>query len=206
MIWKFDPAISSTAYLALAREQARQHAFPQELGWMLKWDDFDFGVHRSHVDQLLDPCNWSKSVTERNLKPRAFIDAYWNQSGNVEIRSIGGHSYSIYFRDDWTWHFFQEATSGAYGGHRSTGELMWMRDFAGLHYLATHQKSSVAKALLFGFKMRLDELVREISARINVVGYMDLQFQYEEKDVARVRFLPNVPIEQIRAWQDELFG
>lgn len=75
MNWNFDPSLSSGAYLALARKRARYHDVPTEFAWMLKWEDFDFGVHRSHVDQLLDRSSWSVAVTRDGRKPRVFIDA-----------------------------------------------------------------------------------------------------------------------------------
>jgi hypothetical protein len=172
---------------------------------MLKWDDFDFGVHRSHVDQLSDPDSWNASVVRDGRKPRVFIDAHVNQSENVEIRSIGGR-YKIYFDDDFTWAFLNEATVGHYGPHRSVGEIMWMRNFSYVRYLAIHQKSSVAKALLFGFKARLDELIREISAHMNVVGAMELQFRFQGKNVDGVAFVPNISNDQIRELQEQSHG
>jgi hypothetical protein len=205
MNYAYDPTISSSAYHALARKRARYHKVPQYLEWMLDWDDFGFGVHKDHVDQLLDPDSWSASVTEDGRKPRVFLDAYVNQKGNVEIRSIGGH-YRIYFEDDWHWHFLSETTAGHYGPHRSLGEVMWMRDFDRLYGSVIRNRNPVAKALLFGFKARLDELIRDISARIEVVGAMPMQISYGGKNVTEIDFAPTISNEQIGALQKAAFG
>lgn len=205
MNYAYDPTISSSTYHALARKRARYHKVPQYLEWMLDWNDFDFGVHREHVDQLLDSNSWNASVISEGRKPRVFLDAYVNQKGNVEIRGIGGR-YRFYFEDDWHWHFLSEATACHYGPHRSLGEIMWMRDFNWLYGSVIGQRNPVAKALLFGFKARLDELIREISARIEVVGAMPMQFSYVGKNVTEIDFVPNIPNEQIGGLQKAAFG
>lgn len=205
MNWKFDPALSSADYLALARKRARTKDLPTKLGWMLDWDGFDFGVHRKHVDQLLDRDNWSAAVIREGRKPRVFIDAYVNQSVNVEIRAVGGR-YGIYFETDFARHFLREAKAGHYGPHRSAGEIMWIRGFGDVCFMALHRKSPAAKALLFGFKARLDELIREISARMDVVGAMPMQLQYGGKNVIDVDFELNIATDQVRALQEQMFG
>ena len=100
MTYKYDPTISSSAYLELARKRARYNDFPEGISWMLKLEKFDFGAHREHVDRLLDPTSWSASVIGEGRKPRVFIDTYINIKNNVEIRSIGGR-FRVYFEDDW---------------------------------------------------------------------------------------------------------
>lgn len=204
MNWKFDPALSSADYLALARSFPLPTKFPIEFRWILDSEVVDFGVHRGHVDQLLDRRNWSATVVRDGRKPRVFIDAYVNRSNNLEIRSVGGCQ-KIYFEDDFTRPFLREATSGHYGVHRSVGEIMWIKDFGGLQWIAIHRNSPVAKALLFGFKARLDEVIAEISAEMDVVGAMPMQFRYEGENLVDVEFEPTVSKERIRALQEEMF-
>jgi hypothetical protein len=72
--------------------------------------------------------------------------------------------------------------------------------------MAVIRRNPVAKALLFGFKQRLDELIREISARLEVVGAMPMEFTYAGKNLASANFVPNITNEQIGALQREAFG
>ncbi|MDQ6437562.1 hypothetical protein RB623_26210 [Mesorhizobium sp. LHD-90] len=205
MNWHFDPALSSADYFDLACKRARYGDVPKSFEWVSEHGSFDFGAAPKHVEWLLNQDNWSDDIVKGNRKPRVFIDVYVNQSGNVEIRSIGGH-YSIYFDDDFTRFFIIHATAGNQGSRRSLGEIMWMQDFGRLYSYVVGQKNPVAKALLFGFKARMDELVRQISAQVNVVGVMEMQFRYDDRNVVGVDFVPNISKDQIRALQEEMFG
>lgn len=205
MNWKFDPALSSADYLALARRRARHHLIAREFEWMLNAEHFNFGVHDRHVEQLLDRQNWSGLAIKASRKPRVFIEAHWNQSGNIEVRSIGGDSHGIYFEEDFSRDFLQEALAGHLRHHRSTGEIAWLWKFHNLIAAVLAGRSPVLKALLFGFKARLDELVREISAEIDVIGFTEMQFEYVGKNVSKVVLVPSLPIDEIRAIRRALF-
>ncbi|MEX0409330.1 hypothetical protein ABGN05_27180 [Aquibium sp. LZ166] len=205
MDWKHDPTMSGADYLALARKRARNNKVRYDLAWMLQRDHFDYGIHRAYVGELLDPQNWNANFLAQGRKPRVFIDAYRNMRGNVEVRSIGGQC-GIYFQADFTPSFINHATSGAYGGYRSPGEIMWIKDFDLLRMLAIDQRDPVAKALLFGLKARLDELIAEISSVLDVVGAMPLEFEYQGKNVSKAEFVPTISQEQIDAIRIDLWG
>lgn len=172
---------------------------------MISWDDFDFGTHRSHVQRLLDPDNWSRRVVEAGRRPRVLIEAYLNQGGNIEVRSIGGWEHGIYFDNDFTKQFLDQATLGHQGDHRSLGELMWIRGYSNLVSEAARSKSPVAKTVLFGFKARLDELIAEISEKVDVVGYMSMNFLWERNRISRVEFRPNISRDEIRVIKEVMF-
>lgn len=204
--WIYDPSKSSGDYLNLARKRARHDKMMSgQVRWMLFWDDFDFGTHRSHVQRLLDPDNWSRRVIDAGRKPRVFIEAYLNRSGNIEVRSIGGWEYGIYFDNDFTKQFLDQATLDHQGDYRSLGELMWIRGFSNLVCEARMGKSPVAKTVLFGFKARLDELIVEISKKVNVVGYMSMNFLWERNRISRVEFLPSISLDEIRELKAVMF-
>lgn len=114
MNWTFDPALSSADYLSLARGFPLPTDFPLEFRWLLKREVVDFGVNREHVRLLMDKTSWSTTLIKQGRKPRVFIDAYVNQSNNLEIRSVGG-SNKIYFADDFSQLFLREATSVSIG-------------------------------------------------------------------------------------------
>lgn len=204
--WIYDPTLSSSDYLNLARKRARRDkAMSEQVRWMLLWDDFDFGIHSYHVQRLLDPNNWSMRVVDAGRRPRVFIEAYWNRRGNIEVRSIGGWEYGIYFDNDFTKQFLNEATLDHQGYHRCLGELMWIRGFSKLVGEASRRKSPVAKTVLFGFKARLDELIAEISEKVDVVGYMSMTFLWKRNRISRVEFRPNISRDEIRAIKDVMF-
>ncbi|RUZ81278.1 hypothetical protein EN943_01385 [Mesorhizobium sp. M7A.F.Ca.US.006.01.1.1] len=164
-------------------------------------DDFDYGVHQAHVDLLLDPTSWSDVFLDGKRKPRVFIDAFRNQGGNVEIRCMGGPR-RILFRNDFTWDYFNRATTGAHGAHRSEGEIIWIKDFDSLvTNVSTHQ-CPAATALLLGFAARLDELIERLARGVDLVGAVRMAVTYAGERRTSVDFVPSVSparLQELRA-------
>lgn len=195
---KFDPLISSAAYLEIARKRSRIYKIPEirMVKSILEYDRVDFGVNRSHVEELLDPRSWNDILIQEGRKPRVFLDAYVNQSGNAEIRCLGG-SQGIFFKKDFDWEYFSNATLGAYGSNRSLGELAWFKDYSTLCTAVFMNKSPVAKAILFGFKARLEELRRQLATGVELVGTMEIELSYAGSNVSAVEFSFDMPYERV---------
>lgn len=195
---KYDPSISSAAYLEIARKRSRIHKVPgiSMVRSILEYDRVDFGVNSGHVESLLNRGSWNDALVREGRKPRVFLDAYVNQSGNAEIRCVGG-SQRILFKKDFAWEYFARATSGAYGAHRSLGELAWFTDYHNLCTAVVMQRSTVAKAILFGFKARLAELRRLLADEVELVGAMDIELTYARNNVSAVEFCFDIPDERI---------
>ncbi|TPL06865.1 hypothetical protein FJ938_12695 [Mesorhizobium sp. B2-4-14] len=195
---KYDPSISSAAYLEIARKRSRIYKIPDipMVKSILEYDRIDFGVDRSHVERLLDRASWDDALVRESRKPRVFLDALVNQRGNAEIRCLGG-SQEILFKKDFASEYFTQATSAAYGAHRSLGELAWFRDYSTLCSAVVWNKCPVAKAILFGFKARLEELRRQLAAEVEVVGAMDIELSYARNNVSTVGFGFTIPYERL---------
>lgn len=201
---KFDPLISSAAYLEIARKRSRIHKIPniRMVKSILEYDCVDFGVDRNHVEELLDPKSWNDVLIHEGRKPRVFLDAYVNQSGNAEIRCLGG-SQRILFKKDFDWEYFAHATSEAYGSHRSLGELAWFKGYDTLRTAVVMKKCPVSKAILFGFKARLEELRRQLAAEVELVGTMEIELSYAGNNVSAVEFSFDIPYERVVELQIE---
>jgi len=96
----FDPSISSSDYLALARDRDRAGTsrLNEDLAQMLD-DDYAYGLNQEHVDVLIYPANWSALVRQENRPPRVFINSRINQKGNAEINWASGDHDILYDED-----------------------------------------------------------------------------------------------------------
>lgn len=201
---KFDSLISSAAYLEIARKRSRIYRTPniRMVKSILEYDRVDFGVDRKHVEELLDPRSWNDVLIHEGRKPRVFLDAFVNQSGNAEIRCLGG-SQRILFKKDFDWEYYARATSGAYGANRSVGELAWFTDYHTLCTAVVMNKCPVAKAILFGFKARLGELHRQLASAVELVGTMEIEFSYIGNNVSAIEFSFDTPYERVVELRNE---
>jgi hypothetical protein len=153
---------------------------------------------------LLNPRSWNPTLAAEGRRPRVFIDLYANQRGNIEIRCFGGPR-GIQYAEDYELGYFRLCQERNQGPWRNDGELMWLEDFRTLEAHAVRKRSPIAKALLFGFKARLHELVQEISGHLEVVGAMEFHIEYERKNVRAVAFRPNQTDAEMEALEEDAF-
>lgn len=125
----FDPSISSSDYLALARARHRAGTsrLNEDLAWMLD-DDYTCGLNQEHVDVLIYPANWSSAVRYENRKPRAYLHARVNQKGNAEINWARG-DHEVVYDEDFLARYVSAAQSAGSVPWRGIGELMWWKGF-----------------------------------------------------------------------------
>lgn len=195
MLTKYDPSMSSRDYLVLARRLVGQGSLLMDLS---SDEFFDYAVHDRYVGYLLDPENWAHP----NRRPRVFVHSRMNQSGNLEVR-WGSNPIRIFFPEDFDPGMALAATSRANGSLRPIGELMWVSGFQSIVAEARWRPSESAfeQAIVFGYKARLDELVREIGSKVDVVGALTLNFQYDDGFLSRDIFGLTIPEDRMRALQ-----
>ncbi|MER9397501.1 hypothetical protein NKI46_05095 [Mesorhizobium sp. M0615] len=195
----FDPSISSSDYLALARERHRAGTsrLNKELAWMLDDEAYDCGINKEHVDILVYPANWSAAVCDENRKPRVFLHARVNQKGNAEINWARGELGSLY-DEDFLKRYVDSARSAGSVPWRGLGELMWWRGYELLASNVTIHKSTVATALLYAHAASLNELTSYLDQHVTLVGAMALSFTYRDGEVTSADFLPTIPHDQLQ--------
>src|SRR5690606_6046873 len=136
---------------------------------------------------------WSDKVIRQNRRPRVFIDARINQSRNLSVRWAEGVN-GIFFPEDFDPRMLQGIQEGAWANYRSEGELMWVKGFGDLTLRAgaDRESATVEKALLFGYKARLDELISTLARSLDVVGAMTIKFSYMRKRVSDAKLVPTI--------------
>ncbi|RWO42813.1 MAG: hypothetical protein EOS11_14580 [Mesorhizobium sp.] len=199
MIEPFDPSISSSDYLALARKRHRTGTsrLSEELAWMLGDAAYDCGLNKEHVDILIDPVNWSAAVRDENRKPRVFLHARINQKGNAEINWARG-DFEILYDEDFLARYAVAARSSHSVPWRGLGELMWWRGYELLVNEVTIHKSPTAAALLYAHAARLKELASFLARHVNLVGAMELNFTYRDGEVTAADFVPTIPPDRLQ--------
>lgn len=195
----FDPSISSSDYLALARERhlAGTSKLIEELSWMLDYDAYDCGLDKKHVAILLDPLNWSAAVRNENRRPRVFLDARVNQKGNAEINSARG-DHEILFDEDFVARYAASARSYDSVPWRGLGELMWWKGYELLVSNVIIRKSPAAAALLYAHAARLAELSSFLAQHVTLVGSVALNFTYQEGQLTAADFVPTIPADRLQ--------
>lgn len=208
MIDPFDPSISSSDYLALARKH--HHAgtikLDEELAWMLDRDDYDCGLNAEHVTILIDPSNWSPSVRDENRKPRVFLDARVNQKGNAEINWARGDR-NILYDEDFLTRYADSARSYDSTPWRGLGELMWWKGYWLLFTDITIRRSPAAAALLYAHAARLNELASFLARHVTLVGAVKLNFTYDDGGgITSAEFLPTISMHRLQEMKQERGG
>jgi len=164
MLSRYDPSLSSRDYLELLRQMPWEMPFPRHF---LNDDNFfDAAVHEEYLGFLYDPMNWADGLQAEGRVPRVFIDAWINQSRNLEVRWGSGRK-GIFFAEDFHPTPALMATTRAGGSIRPLGELMWVKGLGHLIGNARNPSPNTDpdRALLFGYKARLDELIRDLKGR-----------------------------------------
>ncbi|MER8483576.1 hypothetical protein [Mesorhizobium sp. M1322] len=195
----FDLSISSSHYLALARERHRTgiSRLSEELARMLDDAAYDCGLNKEHVDILIDPSNWSAAVRDENKKPRVFLDSRVNQRGNAEINWAGG-DFDILYDEDFLTRYANSARSSHSVPWRGLGELMWWRGYELLVGDVILRRSPAATALLYAHAARLKELASFLARHVNLVGAMALNFTYRDGEVTAADFVPTIPPDRLQ--------
>lgn len=192
MTWRYNPSLSSTDYLEMAAR--RRNGLRKTDAADFKYlDRFSYGVHEETVSRLLNPENWSEQVHLENRRPRVFVDTRINQAGNLSVRWARG-AHSIFFPMDFEFRMLQGTADGFIAGERSNGELMWVQGFRERIWRARQDTpgATVEKALLFGYKARLDELISKLSTTVDVIGAITLEFVYMGNRLADVGLEPTI--------------
>lgn len=199
MIEPFDPSISSSDYLALARKRHRAGSpkLFEELSWMLDYDAYDCGLDKKHVAILLEPLSWSAAVRDENRWPRVFLDARVNQKGNAEINWARGDR-NILYDEDFLARYVASARSYDSVPWRGFGELMLWRGYELLVNNVTIRKSSAAAALLYAHAARLNELSSFLAQHVTLVGSVALNFTYQEGQLTAAEFVPTIPADLLQ--------
>lgn len=195
----FDLSVSSSHYLALARERHRagKSKVVDELVWMLDDEAYDCGLNKEHVLILIDPANWSAAVRDENRQPRVFLDSRINQKGNVEI-NWGRGDHDILYDEDFLARYAVSARSYDSVPWRGLGELMWWKGYELLVSNVIIRKSSAAAALLYAHAARLKELASFLARHVNLVGAMALNFTYRDGEVTAADFVPTIPPDRLQ--------
>lgn len=195
---RYDPLMSSRDYLEMARQLVGSREF-----WLDLSSDgfFDHAVHDRYIGYLLNPDNWAHA----DRPPRVFVDVYLNKSRNLEVR-WGSGPRGIFFAEDFDPLMAVNATSGARGSLRPIGELMWIQSFGFVAANACWPSplTEAEQAILFGYKARIDELVREINEAVDVVGAMTIDFEYEDGAMRGVVLSSTLPNERLREIRQQL--
>lgn len=202
MTWKYDASLTSSDYLDLARKRRRRLGKDSRRYAYLDWD-FDFDIDAANLATILDPQNWSDEVRAENRRPRVFIDSWVNQAKNLTVR-WASNSKGIFFPDDFDFRALQGTAAEAASGMRPRGELMWVKGFWHKVTRVRHglMEAPIEKALLYGYKARLDELIGEIGQKLDLVGAVTFEFSYRWKNLAEVHFRPTVSEARLRElWQ-----
>ncbi|ESX32822.1 MULTISPECIES: hypothetical protein [unclassified Mesorhizobium] len=199
MIEPFDPSISSSDYLALARERhrARTSRLKEELAWMLDDETYDCGLNKEHVAILIDPPNWNAVVRDEDRKPRVFLHAQINQKGNAQISWARGEL-DILYDEDFLKRYVDAARAADSGPWRGLGELMWWRGYELLVGDVTRHKSPAATALLYAHAARLNDVASYLAKHVTLVGAMGLSFTYQDGEVNSADFVPTISHDQLQ--------
>lgn len=195
----FDPTISSSEYLARARElhQAGTTSLREELTWMLADDEYVCGLNQEHVDVLIYSANWSGAVRDENRKPRVFLHATINQKGNAETNFARG-DLDILYEEDFLTSYANAAQSASSVPWRGIGELMWWKGYGLLVSNAIVRRSPVATALLYAHAASLNELASVLAQHVNLVGAMALKFTYQDGQITSADFVPTIPADRLQ--------
>ncbi|MER9403395.1 hypothetical protein NKI36_04950 [Mesorhizobium caraganae] len=195
----FDPSMSSSDYLVLARERHRSGTFRlnDELAWMLDDDDYACGLNQEHVDVLIYPANWSALVRQENRSVRVFLNSRINQKGNAEINWARG-DHDILYDEDFLARYADAAQSADSVPWRGIGELMWWKGFELLVSDAIIRRSPVATALLYAHAASLNELGSVLAQHVKLVGAMALNFTYQDGEITSADFVPTIPPDRLR--------
>ncbi|TPK93890.1 hypothetical protein FJ934_16540 [Mesorhizobium sp. B2-4-12] len=204
MLEPFDPSISSSGYLALARKrhQTGTSRLSEDLAWMLDDEAYNCGLNKEHVDMLTDPANWSATLRDENRKPRVFLDARINQRGYAEINWARG-DLEILYDEDFLANYAATARSPNAVSGRGLGELMWWRRYELLVSNVTINRSPTAQALLYAHGARLNELTSFLASRVNLVGAMALTFTYRAGAIVTADFVPTISFDQLHDFVQE---
>ncbi|MES0177918.1 hypothetical protein NKJ86_04870 [Mesorhizobium sp. M0025] len=194
----FDPSVSSSDYLVLARDRnwAGTSRLNEELSQMLD-DDYACGLNEEHVDVLIYPANWSAVVRQENRRPRLFLNSRINQKGNAEISWSRGEM-DILYDEDFLAKYVSAAQSAASVTGRGIGELMWWKGFELLVRNAIIRRSPVATALLYAHAASLNELASVLAQHVNLVGATALKFTYQDAELTAADFVPTIPPDRLR--------
>ncbi|MCQ8870339.1 hypothetical protein NP945_00695 [Mesorhizobium sp. LMG17149] len=194
----FDPFISSSDYLALARDRDRTGTsrLHEDLSQMLD-NDYACGLNQEHVDVLIYPANWSSAVRDENRKPRAYLHARVNQKGNAEVNWARG-DHEVVYEEDFLARYVSAAQSAASVTGRGIGELMWWKGFELLVSNAIIRRSPVATALLYAHAASLNELASVLAQHVNLVGATALKFTYQDAEISSADFVPTIPSDRLR--------
>lgn len=194
----FDPSISSSDYLGLARERHRAGAsrLNEDLAQMLD-DDYACGLNQEHVDVLIYPANWSAAVRSESRKPRVFLHARVNQKRNAEINWARG-DHDIVYDEDFLARYAAAAQSADSVPWRGIGELMWWKGYELLVSNAIIRRSPVATALLYAHAASLNELASVLAQHVNLAGAMALAFTYQDGEITSADFVPTIPPDRLR--------
>ncbi|RUU58239.1 hypothetical protein [Mesorhizobium sp. M2C.T.Ca.TU.002.02.1.1] len=195
----FDPIISSSKYLAVARERHRAGTIRlrEELAWMLDDEAYDCGLNREHVYVLTNPLNWSAAVRNANRKARVFLDARINQRGNAEIGWTRG-DHEILYDEDFLAGYAEAAQRHDAVPWRSLGELMWWKGYEMMASHAILRQSPSATALLYAHAARLNDLATYLARHVTLVGAVTINFTYDEGHLSSVDFVPTIPPERMQ--------
>lgn len=203
MPWRYNPNLTSADYLELARKRCRTLRKSVAAHYShLDYFSYDDEVADRVVARLMDRANWSDNVIRQNKRPRVFIDARINQSRNLSVRWAEGVN-GIFFPEDFDPQMLHGIQEGAWANYRSGGELMWVKGFGDLTFRAGADRecATVEKALLFGYKARLDELISTLARSLDVVGAMTIKFSYMRKRVSDAKLVPTIDLLHLNSLQ-----
>ncbi|TGQ67328.1 hypothetical protein EN829_023435 [Mesorhizobium sp. M00.F.Ca.ET.186.01.1.1] len=194
----FDPCISSSGYLTLARERDRAGTskLNEDLSQMLD-DDYACGLTQEHIDVLIYPANWSAVARHEHRPPRVFLNSRINQKGNAEIGWARGEL-DLLYPEDFLTRYVVAAQSAGSVPWRGIGELMWWKGFELLVSNAIIHRSPVATALLYAHAASLNELASVLAQHVNLVGAMALKFTYQDGEITSADFVPTIPPDRLR--------